>query len=142
MQQVAAYHSIYVCTIQGSVRSGTSSTRAKVCTINAASNYIPFDLCVHGWATYRAASNFSCSSEEGAIYKHGGPRHHDSLLDDRSGPWQQLRICKATLLSVSYQINAKFGTCTVVGLNGTLVEANMFSFTLESTHFFFNKVPI
>jgi hypothetical protein len=32
--------------------------------------------------------------------------------------------------------------CTVVGLNGTLVEAKMFTFTLECTHFIFNKCPI
>jgi hypothetical protein len=34
------------------------------------------------------------------------------------------------LLSVSCQVNAKCGTCTVVGLNGTLVEAKMFTFNL------------
>ncbi len=37
---------------------------------------------------------------------------------------------------------AKFGTCTVVSVNGTLVEAKMFTFTLESTHFNFNMCPI
>ncbi len=37
---------------------------------------------------------------------------------------------------------AKFGTCTVVSLNGTLVEAKMSTFTIESTHFNFNKCPI
>jgi hypothetical protein len=36
-----------------------------------------------------------------------------------------------TLLSVSYQASAKLGTWTVVGLNGTLVEAKMFTFSLE-----------
>ncbi len=35
----------------------------------------------------------------------------------------------------------KFGTCTVVGVNWTLDEAKMFTFTLESTHFIFNKCP-
>ncbi len=38
--------------------------------------------------------------------------------------------------------NAKFGTCTVVSVNGTLVEAKMSTFTLESTHFIFNKCPV
>ncbi len=52
----------------------------------------------------------------------------------------QPQVC--TLLSVSCQVDAKFGTCTVVGLNGTLVEAKMFTLTLECTHFFFNKCPI
>jgi hypothetical protein len=46
------------------------------------------------------------------------------------------------LLSVSCQVNAKFGTGTIVGLNGTLVEAKRFIFTLECTHFIFNKCPI
>jgi hypothetical protein len=36
-------------------------------------------------------------------------------------------------------ISAKFGTCTVVSVNGTLVESKM---CLESTHFIFNKCPI
>ncbi len=39
-------------------------------------------------------------------------------------------------------VSAKFGTCTVVSINGTLVEAKMFTFTLESTHFIFNWCPI
>ncbi len=39
-------------------------------------------------------------------------------------------------------VSAKFGTCTVVRVNGTLVEAKMCTFTLESTHFIFNKCPI
>jgi hypothetical protein len=39
-------------------------------------------------------------------------------------------------------VSAKFGTCTVVSVNGTLVEDKMFTFTLESTHFIFNKCPI
>jgi len=36
-------------------------------------------------------------------------------------------------------VSAKFVTCTV---KGTLVEAKMCTFTIESTHFFFNKCPI
>ncbi len=38
--------------------------------------------------------------------------------------------------------SAIFGTCTVVSVNGTPVEAEMCTFTLESTHFIFNKCPI
>ncbi len=47
-----------------------------------------------------------------------------------------------SLLSIAYQVNANFGTCTVVALNGTLVEAKMFTFTLECTHFILSKCPI
>jgi hypothetical protein len=39
-------------------------------------------------------------------------------------------------------VSAKFGTCTVVSVNGTLIEAKICTFTLESTHFLFNKCPI
>jgi hypothetical protein len=45
------------------------------------------------------------------------------------------------MLSVLCQISAQFGTCTAVGLNGTLVEAKMFTFTLDCKHFIFNKFP-
>jgi hypothetical protein len=38
-------------------------------------------------------------------------------------------------------VSASFGTCTVVSVNGTLVEAKMCTFTLESTHFIFSKCP-
>ncbi len=40
------------------------------------------------------------------------------------------------------RVSAKFGTCTVVSVNETRVEAKMCTFTLESTHFIFNKCPI
>ncbi len=40
------------------------------------------------------------------------------------------------------RVSAKFGTCTVVSINGTLFEAIMCTFTLESTHFIFHKGPI
>jgi hypothetical protein len=36
-------------------------------------------------------------------------------------------------------VSAKFDSCTVVSVNGTLVEAKMCTFTLESTHFIFNE---
>ncbi len=39
-------------------------------------------------------------------------------------------------------VSTKFGTCTFVSVNGILVEAKMCTFTLESTHFLFNKCPI
>ncbi len=39
-------------------------------------------------------------------------------------------------------VSDKFGTCTAVSVNGTLVEAKMCTFTLESKHFIFNKCPI
>jgi hypothetical protein len=40
------------------------------------------------------------------------------------------------------RVSAKFGTCTVVSVKETLVEAKMCTFTLESTHFIFNMCPI
>ncbi len=40
------------------------------------------------------------------------------------------------------RVSAKFGTCTVVSVNGTLVEAKLCTFTLEYTHFIFNMCPI
>ncbi len=46
------------------------------------------------------------------------------------------------LLSVPCQATAKFGICTVVSLNGTLVEIKMFTFNLDCTHFIFNECPI
>ncbi len=41
-------------------------------------------------------------------------------------------------------MHAQFGICTIVSLNGNgrLVETKMCTFTLESTHFIFNKCPI
>jgi hypothetical protein len=47
-----------------------------------------------------------------------------------------------TLLSISCKVSAKFDTCTVVGINGTLVEDKMFTFAQECTHFIFTKSPI
>jgi hypothetical protein len=46
------------------------------------------------------------------------------------------------LYSVSSQLVLNFGTCTVVSVNETLVEAKMCTFALESTHFICNKCPI
>ncbi len=43
-----------------------------------------------------------------------------------------------SLLSVSVWVSAKFGTCTGVSLNGTLIEDKLRTFT----HFIFNKCPI
>ncbi len=39
-------------------------------------------------------------------------------------------------------VSAKFGTCTVVSVNGTPIEAKMWTFTLECAHVIFNKFPI
>jgi hypothetical protein len=39
-------------------------------------------------------------------------------------------------------VSAKFGTCTVVIVNGTLVEDKMRRFKGECAHFSFNKYPI
>ncbi len=39
-------------------------------------------------------------------------------------------------------LKIKLGTGTVVGLNWTLVESKMFTFTLECMHFICNKCPI
>ncbi len=78
----------------------------------------------------------------------------------RSGPnsqnKKQLRIRDCRALSIFYAredsarhnvirvvwVSAKFGTCTVVSVKGTLVEDKMCVFTLESTHLIFNKFPI
>jgi hypothetical protein len=35
-------------------------------------------------------------------------------------------------------VSAKFGSCTGVSVNGTLVKAKLCTFTLECTHFIFN----
>jgi hypothetical protein len=39
-------------------------------------------------------------------------------------------------------VSAKFGTCTVVSVNGTLVEDKMRTFMGECAQFSFNKCPI
>jgi hypothetical protein len=56
---------------------------------------------------------------------------------------EEIFSCKLTLTVIRFlRVSAKFGTCTVVSINGTLIEAKMCTFTLESTHFIFNKCPI
>ncbi len=55
---------------------------------------------------------------------------------------QDLEFSQHALLSVPSQMTAKFGICTVVSLNGTLIEIKMFTFTLECTHFIFNECPV
>jgi hypothetical protein len=37
--------------------------------------------------------------------------------------------------------SAEFSTCTVVSVNGTLVEAKLCTFAFLSTHFIFNNCP-
>jgi hypothetical protein len=49
-------------------------------------------------------------------------------------PFLPGKFLHGALLSVSYHASANFGTWTVVGLNGTLVEAKMFTFTLQNVH--------
>jgi hypothetical protein len=43
---------------------------------------------------------------------------------------------------VKLWVGAKFGTCTAVSYNGILDEAKLCAFTLECTHFVFDKCPI
>jgi hypothetical protein len=57
-----------------------------------------------------------------------------ALISNLGGFWNFHIPALYTPLSVSCQISAKFVTCTVLSLNGTLVEAKMFTFTLECTH--------
>ncbi len=52
----------------------------------------------------------------------------------------QLRYKYNVILFV--RVSAKFGTCTVMSVNGTLVEDKMFRFKGECAHFWFNKCPI
>ncbi len=40
------------------------------------------------------------------------------------------------------RVSAKFGTCTVVGVNGTQVEVKMRRFKGECEHCSFNECPI
>jgi hypothetical protein len=50
-----------------------------------------------------------------------------------------ISIIHTTLLSISCEFVLNLvGTCTVLSVNGTLVEAKLCTFTLESTHFIFN----
>ncbi len=57
------------------------------------------------------------------------------------GGWQPAVIVDHTVIRFM-SVSGKFDTGTVVGLNGTLVEAKMFTFTQECTHFIFKKGPI
>jgi hypothetical protein len=53
-------------------------------------------------------------------------------------------LAHAGILLSSMQVSSKFGTCTVVGLNVTLVEAKMCTCTIECTHFtvYSTSVPL
>jgi hypothetical protein len=53
----------------------------------------------------------------------------------------QMKGCMLTVIRF-LGVSAKFSTCTVVSVNGILFEAEMCTFTLESTHFVFNKCLI
>jgi len=58
------------------------------------------------------------------------------LLHNAIGLILEAQLITSALLSVSRQVSAKFGTCTIVGLNGTLIEAKMFTFNLECRYKF------
>jgi hypothetical protein len=51
-------------------------------------------------------------------------------------------IYKKAMHCYPLRVSAKFGTCFVVSVNGTIFEAKMCTFTLDSTHFIFNKCPV
>jgi len=61
---------------------------------------------------------------------------------DKSVPDSTSPILSSYTVIRFVSISAKFGICTVVGVNETLVEVNLCTFNLESTHFIFNKCPI
>ncbi len=52
--------------------------------------------------------------------------------------WIEVQYCAVIRFG---RVSAKFGTCTVVSVNETVVEEKMCTFTLESTQFIFNKCP-
>ncbi len=54
---------------------------------------------------------------------------------------QLLRLPYSTVIRF-LRVSAKFSTCTVVSVNGTLVTDKMRRFMGESEHFSFNKCPI
>ncbi len=56
--------------------------------------------------------------------------------------WHRWQICRRYTVIRFVWLSAKFGTCTVVSVNGTIVEAKMCALNLESPHFIFNKCPI
>jgi hypothetical protein len=49
---------------------------------------------------------------------------------------------KATSLHRDMRVSAKFGTCTVVNVNGTLVENKILRLNIEWAPFSFNKYPM
>jgi hypothetical protein len=53
----------------------------------------------------------------------------------------QLGTVECTVIRFEW-VSAKFGTCTVVSANGTLVEDKMRRFKVDCAHFIFNKCPI
>jgi hypothetical protein len=65
---------------------------------------------------------------------------HSTCLHRQQWALMARHVLYTVIIFVSTR--AKFGTCTVVGVNGALVEAKMCTFTLECTHFIFNKCPI
>jgi hypothetical protein len=54
----------------------------------------------------------------------------------------QMRVLSVSLHCYPFPVSAKFGTCTVVIVNRTLVEAKLCTFALECMHFILKKSPI
>ena len=78
-------------------------------------------------------------------FQHSSHRLHlcKNRLKVLNSCWEQLQAYALVLvLYYTEKKKTKFGTCTVVGVNWTLDEAKKFTFTLESTHFIFNSVPL
>jgi hypothetical protein len=80
-----------------------------------------------------------------------GRRHVQGMR--QQGPWSQLRWRERRHVQGMRQqgpgtvirfvwVSAKFGTCTVVNVNGSLVEDKMRRFKWKCAHFSFNKCPI
>ncbi len=67
-------------------------------------------------------------------------RPSTSYLPNAAG-FVPAHLYKYTVIRFAW-VSAKSGTYNVVSVNGTLVEAKMYTFTLKSKHFIFNKCPI
>ncbi len=64
------------------------------------------------------------------------------MIADNSWPGQLLYEQPVRTVIRFLWVCAKFGTCTVVSVNGTLVEDKMRRLKGECAHFSFNKCPI
>ncbi len=75
--------------------------------------------------------------------------HYRKLVKMQQAVWKNLQIFVASVLNLFIctvirfvWVSAKFGNCTVVSVNGTLVEDKMRRFKGEFAHFSFSKCPI